>query len=504
MQAIYARQSKDKKDSLSIETQIELCKQEIGGAEFKVYVDQGFSGKNTDRPQFIEMMNDIKRGVISGVTVYKLDRLSRSILDFANMIDVFRTYNVGFQSTREKFDTQTPMGNAMLSIIMVFAQLERETIQLRVKDSYYARMSKGAYDAQAPFGYVKSKMVVGGKTLCTIEPCPINGDIIREEFHKYAYSNSSLGTLARELNKRGIPSPSGSYWDSCKLSRIFSNPIYVRADADVYTYYANKGTKIVSDVELFMGTHGCITYGKWERNRRKFSQVDQLELAVGLHEGLVDSTTFLKCQYKMETNQQVKNTGKGKYTWLSGLMKCAYCGKSLKVVHATHVDKTACSGQYNYGICDSYTKRWTIPELEHQVSAQIFEHIEKKLELVKHDVPMADYKEAEYKAKIVQCELNIDRLVNAMIDGSGVTIKYLNEKLEKLEAEKQSLELEYQKHKLDKTYENDNDDRLSTTLMAWPDMTLQEKAQIAQMLIKQIKVGNDQDGIVIDWKYDFE
>lgn len=86
MNAIYARQSVDRADSISIESQIEFCQYEMRGEQYKVYTDRGYSGKNTDRPAFAEMMNDIESGVIRKVVVYKLDRISRSILDFSNMM----------------------------------------------------------------------------------------------------------------------------------------------------------------------------------------------------------------------------------------------------------------------------------------------------------------------------------------------------------------------------------------------------------------------------------
>ena len=75
--AIYARQSVDKKDSISIESQIEFCKYELKGGNCKEYTDKGYSGKNTDRPKFQELVRDIKKGLIAKVIVYKLDRISR-------------------------------------------------------------------------------------------------------------------------------------------------------------------------------------------------------------------------------------------------------------------------------------------------------------------------------------------------------------------------------------------------------------------------------------------
>ena len=140
---IYARQSVDRKDSISIESQIDFCKYELKGGSCRVFKDKGYSGKNTDRPEFQKLLGEIRKGKVRRVVVYKLDRISRSILDFANMMELFQEYDVEFVSSTEKFDTSTPMGRAMLNICIVFAQLERETIQKRVTDAYYSRCLKG-------------------------------------------------------------------------------------------------------------------------------------------------------------------------------------------------------------------------------------------------------------------------------------------------------------------------------------------------------------------------
>lgn len=130
---IYARQSVDRKDSISIESQIDFCKYELKGGSCRVFKDKGYSGKNTDRPEFQKLLGEIRKGKVRRVIVYKLDRISRSILDFATMMELFQEYDVEFVSSTEKFDTSTPMGRAMLNICIVFAQLERETIQKRVR-----------------------------------------------------------------------------------------------------------------------------------------------------------------------------------------------------------------------------------------------------------------------------------------------------------------------------------------------------------------------------------
>ena len=101
--ALYVRQSIDKKDSISIESQLDFCKYETRGGACEEYVDRGFSGKNTNRPAFEQMMKAVEGGKIKRVIVYKLDRISRSILDFANMMETFQKYNVEFVSSTEKY-----------------------------------------------------------------------------------------------------------------------------------------------------------------------------------------------------------------------------------------------------------------------------------------------------------------------------------------------------------------------------------------------------------------
>ena len=104
MIAIYARQSIEKKDSVSIEAQIDKCKTYCDGQKYKIYKDSGYSGKNINRPQFSSLLEDIKKGI-----AYRLDRISRSIADFSQLLIMFDEYNVDFISATENFDTNSPM-----------------------------------------------------------------------------------------------------------------------------------------------------------------------------------------------------------------------------------------------------------------------------------------------------------------------------------------------------------------------------------------------------------
>jgi len=96
----------------------------------------------------------------------------------------------------------------------------------------------------------------------------------------------------------------GGNWDSCKISRILRNPVYVKADADIYQYYKNKGCIMTNDISDFICSKGAYLYGKREANERKYTNVDSHTVSLGLHEGVIDSRTFLLCQYKLDANRQ--------------------------------------------------------------------------------------------------------------------------------------------------------------------------------------------------------
>ena len=195
--AIYTRQSVDRIDSISTESQVEFCKKEVSGENYKIYTDKGYSGKNIARPAFQEMLSDIKAGKVNRVIVYRLDRISRSVLDFANLIEVFQKNRVDFVSTMEKFDTSTPIGKAMLMIVMIFAQLERETIQQRVIDAYSSRSKRGFYmGGRVPFGFELVETTIDGIRTKMYKPIEEEAEVIRLIFSMYAKPQTSFGDVA--------------------------------------------------------------------------------------------------------------------------------------------------------------------------------------------------------------------------------------------------------------------------------------------------------------------
>ena len=196
--AIYSRKSKFTGKGESTENQIEMCKRYLQTRydidienEVVVYEDEGYTGANTRRPKFQEMLKDIRDKKISTVICYRLDRISRNVLDFCSLKDELSNYDVSFISIKEEFDTSTPMGNAMLMISSVFAQLERDTIAERIRDNMRELAKTGRWlGGNTPTGYKSQeveKITVDGKKKKLFKLAPIKDEqeIVRLIFDKY-------------------------------------------------------------------------------------------------------------------------------------------------------------------------------------------------------------------------------------------------------------------------------------------------------------------------------
>jgi len=496
LDAIYARQSVDKKDSISIETQIEDCKREITTKDYKVYADRGYSGKDTHRPDFEKMIRDIKQGLIKKVIVYKLDRISRSTLDFANIMDIFKKYNVDFVSINEKFDTSTPIGNAMLNIVMVFAQLERETIQMRILDNYYARGRKGFFlGGRTPYGFNKIKTRIDDIKTSTFENHPNQAPYLIEMYELYANTNMSLGKISKYLNDNNIPTASGGMWDSNKISLLIRSPLYVKADADVYLYYKNKGCTITNDISDFIGMNGCYLYGKRNMNERKFTNVKNDVLSIGVHEGLVDSNTWLTCQYKLDDNKQIKNSGKGKHSWLSGVIKCGYCNYAMVVTIGRGYGYFNCAGKRNKRICNGHSIPIHVSEIEDYVKEVLFKKIE-NLKNTTINIKENDIDSNKIKIQIVKIDKQISNLMKGIAEATDITMKYINDEIAILDSNRNELLEEMKKINIENNKKLPLKD-IMQQMKDWENLDIENRKIICRYFINKIFVKDNE--IFIDW-----
>ncbi|MCK9310005.1 MAG: recombinase family protein [Candidatus Cloacimonetes bacterium] len=505
MNAIYGRQSVDKKDSISIDSQIEFCKKEIGDEPFKIYTDRGYSGKNTDRPEFKQLIKDIESGLINKVVVYRLDRISRSVLDFSKMIDVFEKNNVGFVSTTEKFDTKTPIGRAMLSIIIIFAQLERETIQQRITDNYYARGRRGFFmGGNAPYAFNVEKILVDNKKVSIYKENIDQVEHLKYMFHTYAYTDTSLGRIIAYLNENGIKTKSGTVWDNAKLSSILKNPSFVKADPDIYTYYKNKNCIINNEISDFIGENGCFLFGKRPSNERKYTNVENHTLSIGLHKGIIDSHTFLLCQYKMDNNKQLKNTGKGKNSWLSGVIKCGYCHYSMSaLIDKRYNNKYFICRKKSINVCRGHNEVIYMDKVENSIEKRIFKKVKelnaKNININKNN--SVDTKINKIKIQIAEIDKQIENMINQLVNANEVVTKYMNNKITELDKEKQELIKQVEKEQV-KNIKQIPINNIYAQINNWDNLDLEKKKLICKFLINKVFIFDND--IEIDWNVDEE
>ena len=344
--AIYSRKSKFTGKGESIENQIELCKNQlinkynIKEENIKIYQDEGFTGYNTNRPQFQEMIKDIRNKKIKCVIVYRLDRISRNVTDFCNLKNEFIKYNTDFISVTENFDTSTPMGRAMLMISSVFAQLERDTIAERIRDNMYELAKTGRWlGGNTPLGYKSEKvetLSVDGKrkNLYKLDIVFEEAEIIKLIWNKMC-ELKSLSKLEAYLLQKGIKTRNGNNFTRFSLITILKNPVYVVADNKIKDFFEKMNVTIYeTDIEKCNGINGLLAYNKREElmgKTKSYKDITEWIIAVGKHQGIIPSKQFIKVWNLIENNKDKRcRVPRQNTSILSGIIRCKHCGNYMR------------------------------------------------------------------------------------------------------------------------------------------------------------------------------
>jgi len=184
----------------------------------RILIEKGRSGGNTNRPEYQRLIQDVKHRNINAIVVKKLDRLSRSLLDFENLMTQLRENEVEFISLKESFDTTSAMGKAMLRVALVFAQLEREQTSERLLDVLEYRAKKGIYNGGTrPYGYASvNKELV---------PYSKEKEVVETIYSKFV-EGKSTSQIESILNLHGYRTRSNKQWDRRHIDYILRNPVY--------------------------------------------------------------------------------------------------------------------------------------------------------------------------------------------------------------------------------------------------------------------------------------
>ena len=344
MIAIYSRKSKFTGKGESIGNQVELCKDYVRNMFDEAYADrcvvfedEGFSGGNLKRPAFQRMMADIRKRKFKAIVVYRLDRISRNISDFTGLIDELSKLDVSFVSIREQFDTSTPMGRAMMFIISVFSQLERETIAERIRDNMHELAKTGRWlGGNAPTGFKSeavSKVTVDGKTRKSFKlvPIPEEAEIPKMIFDLYT-ENDSLTAVEAEMLRRRIKTKQGKDFTRFAIKAILQNPVYMVADEDAYHYFKEREADVCFPKEAFDGAYGIMAYNRTDQEKGKATvllPVSVWIIAIGQHPGLVPSKQWIRVQESLDRNKsKAYRKPRNNEALLTGLLFCS-CGDRM-------------------------------------------------------------------------------------------------------------------------------------------------------------------------------
>lgn len=339
--AIYSRKSRFTGKGESIGNQVELCRGYIRtafGEDYAdralVFEDEGFSGGNLNRPDFKRMMEAARGHRFRAVVVYRLDRISRNIGDFSALIEELGRLGIDFVSIRERFDTASPMGRAMMYIASVFSQLERETIAERIRDNMRELAKTGRWlGGITPTGYasqaVKTVTVEGkSKRSCMLRLIPQEAETVRLIYALY-HGSGSLTETEAELLRRHCRTKNGRDFTRFSIRAILQNPVYLIADQAAYRYFADHRAELFSAPEAFDGVRGILAYNRTEQKKGSATRYLPMEdwiISVGQHPGLIQGEDWVRVQELLAKNSSKSyRTPRSNAALLAGLLWCR-CG----------------------------------------------------------------------------------------------------------------------------------------------------------------------------------
>lgn len=455
--AIYVRVSTDEqaREGYSLAAQEERLRAYALSQDWeviKLYKDEGRSAKDLERPELQKMMDDIKSGLIDVVLVYKLDRLTRSVLDLYKLLEEFDKYDVKFKSATEVYDTTTATGRLFITLVAALAQWERENLAERVKMGMLKKVALGEWSGgTSPYGYDYKN-----ERFYVIEE---EISIVKKMFSMAR--TMGMDSIARELNKQGYRTRKGSEFAGFTVQYIVRNPFYI----------------------------GKMRYNNERFQVRKSLDEQQLfdsELIVPV----IDEAEFWDLQRILESRKENKGRGKTGGYYFTSILKCGKCGGPMT---------GTVYGNTKYYRCQRKTKGYSclMPNIkEDSIADDILKNLERyitgSLELYNSVEKSSDETkkaiEKELKSTQKQTEKYKLMFINDLID-----IEELNMKVTKLREKEKEL-----KHKLRPSIKNkqwspeDVEEIANSFPSIWSISTDEEKKILISTIFDEIIIDADE------------
>ena len=406
--------------------------------EFEYYIDGGYSGKDLNRPAIKKLIEDCKNHKIDAVFVFKLDRISRSQRDTLYLIEeVFNKYDVSFISMRENFDTSSPFGKAMIGVLSVFAQLERETILERTRIGLKKRAESGLWrgGGKIPFPYRYDR------NTGTLVPIPEQVELLHKMISLYI-SGKSFNAIGKIVGMD----------ESMVETRILS--------------ITNTG-KVPYKDEIFDGQHEAVVSDELYEEILRVNKVRSRE------------------PYE-------------RHYLLSGKVYCGYCGAkyryqkwSKRLIMYCYSQQKSKPKYIKDPNCKN--KRWDTFEVEDAVLEELFK-MSLDIDLFKKTFNIATVNvKNELKARLEEIKKQINNLLNFI--ASGIAVEETNKKITELEKEKMIIE-----EKLISSDQKEKDNKVSLNMITslkttWFDMDFDEQRRIIEHLIDKVVVKDNEISI---------
>ena len=406
--------------------------------EFEYYIDGGYSGKDLNRPAIKKLIEDCKNHKIDAVFVFKLDRISRSQMDTLYLIEeVFNKYDVSFISMRENFDTSSPFGKAMIGVLSVFAQLERETILERTRIGLKKRAESGLWrgGGKIPFPYRYDR------NTGTLVPIPEQVELLHKMISLYI-SGKSFNAIGKIVGMD----------ESMVETRILS--------------ITNTG-KVPYKDEIFDGQHEAVVSDELYEEILRVNKVRSRE------------------PYE-------------RHYLLSGKVYCGYCGAKYRyqkwgkrLIMYCYSQQKSKPKYIKDPNCKN--KRWDTFEVEDAVLEELFK-MSLDIGLFKKTFNIATVNvKNELKARLEEIKKQINNLLNFI--ASGIAVEETNKKITELEKEKMMIE-----EKLISSDQKEKDNKVSLNMITslkttWFDMDFDEQRRIIEHLIDKVVVKDNEISI---------
>ncbi len=465
--AIYIRVSTEEqvKEGFSIAAQKDKLAKYAESQSWEVaglYLDEGISAKSLERPQMKQMLNDMKNNIFDTILVYKLDRLTRSVSDLHELLNLFDEYSIGFRSATEVFDTTSAIGRLFITIVAAMAQWERENLAERVSFGIEQKVREGKYvGTPSVFGY--------DYTNGELEINIAEAEIVKQIYTNYLEKGSFTG-IANEFNRLNIKSKRGGYWTQRGIKNILTNPLYV----------------------------GKISY-------KRHDEESSFTVDSANHEAIISSQLFNDVQ-KRVNNLKVHTTKKHSSddATFSSVLYCKECGRKL----ATYV-RTIRGRKYRYYRCpNNKVKRCSNHTIAQSQLLPSFEQAILKLNKKFNDINVnkTDLNETQTKStldaekitkEIERLNTRKKRMRDRLFDDTITSDEY-KEAVAETDIEINNLnELLLKSTEADDTNDYENLERIKimtdSILASWDLLDLQHKKQFINTFIKRLEIHKDEN-----------